>query len=68
MKANIGNADRVLRIAVGAMLIVLALLGQIGVWGWLGLIPLATGIFRVCPGYALFGIRTCKARTTKCGR
>lgn len=63
MKTNVGAVDRVLRIAVGAILIVAALLGQIGVWGWLGLIPLATGLFRICPGYSLFGVRTCKVHT-----
>lgn len=49
MKANIGTIDRGARIAVGLVLIILALTGSIGAWGWIGLVPLATGIFRVCP-------------------
>ncbi len=58
---NVGTVDRVLRIAVGLLLIGLALTGQIGLWGWLGVVPLATAFLRFCPAYTLFGIRTCKA-------
>ncbi|MBU1330043.1 MAG: DUF2892 domain-containing protein [Gammaproteobacteria bacterium] len=60
MKANIGTLDRTLRIAVGLCLIVLSLLGVIGMWGWVGLVPLATGALRFCPVYPLLGINTCK--------
>jgi hypothetical protein len=59
MKTNIGTIDRSLRIAVGLLLIGLSLSGVIGVWGWIGLVPLATGIFRFCPLYTLLGIKTC---------
>lgn len=59
MKRNIGGFDRILRIAAGAALVSATALGVIGPWGWLGIIPLATGLFRVCPAYALLGIRTC---------
>ncbi|WLH15079.1 DUF2892 domain-containing protein [Pseudomonas hefeiensis] len=59
MKANIGTIDRSLRIAAGLVLIALSLSGVIGLWGWIGLVPLATGIFRFCPVYTLLGIRTC---------
>jgi hypothetical protein len=59
MKANIGTIDRSLRIVVGLLLIGLSLSGVIGVWGWIGLVPLATGIFRFCPVYTLLGIKTC---------
>ncbi len=61
MKANVGTIDRVLRIVVGLVLIGLSLGGVIGAWGWIGLLPLATGIFRFCPAYTLLGIKTCKA-------
>lgn len=60
MKTNIGAADRIIRIAVGAVLIGATSLGTIGPWGWLGVLLVATGLFRFCPAYALFGIRTCK--------
>jgi hypothetical protein len=59
MKTNVGGIDRILRIAVGVILIALTLMGTIGAWGWLGLIPLATGIFRSCPLYSLTGMNTC---------
>jgi hypothetical protein len=59
MQANVGTLDRILRIAAGAALIALAATGHIGFWGYLGIIPLATGLFRFCPAYTLLGIRTC---------
>lgn len=58
MQCNVGGIDRILRIAVGALLVVLAITGTVGAWGYLGLIPLATGIFRFCPAYPLLGINT----------
>nr|WP_298145087.1 DUF2892 domain-containing protein [uncultured Pseudomonas sp.] len=60
MKANIGTIDRSLRIAVGLILIGLTLAGMIGLWGWIGLVALATGVFRFCPAYRLLGINSCK--------
>ena len=60
MQCNVGGIDRILRIAVGALLIILAITGTIGTWGYLGLIPLATGIFRFCGAYSLLGINTSK--------
>lgn len=59
MKVNVGTLDRVLRIIVGMVLIVLAITGVIGVWGWIGVVPLATGLFKFCPLYSLIGISTC---------
>ena len=49
MKVNVGGIDRILRIAAGALLIVLAALSVIGPWGYIGIVPLLTGLFRV-PG------------------
>ena len=48
MKKNVGGIDRVLRIVVGLVLIALAVAGQIGAWGWLGVVVLATGVFSFC--------------------
>lgn len=62
MNANVGSTDRAIRILLGLGLIAATLAGAIGVWGWLGVIPLATGIFRFCPAYLPFGIRTCAAK------
>lgn len=59
MKANVGGIDRILRIVVGAILIVLAALGTIGAWGFIGIVPLATGLFRFCPVYPMLGLNTC---------
>ncbi len=60
MKRNVGNADKTIRIAVGLILIVLSLLGTIGWWGYLGIIPLLAGVVGNCPLYTLLGISTCK--------
>ncbi len=62
MHANVGNADRTIRILIGLGLIGATLAGAIGIWGWIGVIPLATGIFRFCPAYVPFGLRTCSTR------
>ena len=59
MKSNVGGIDRALRILLGLALIVLAATGTIGVWGWIGLVFLATGVFRFCPIYRLLGLNTC---------
>jgi hypothetical protein len=59
MKANVGTVDRVLRIAVGLILIGLALSGKAGYWAWIGLLPLLTGILRFCPAYTLLHCKTC---------
>ena len=62
MKANVGNIDRIFRTLIGLGLIATTVLGYIGMWGWLGVIPLATGVFRVCPAYLPFGFSTCRSR------
>ena len=59
MKLNVGGIDRVLRILVGLVLIGLAATGAVGWWGWLGIVPLATGLIGWCPPYAIFGWSTC---------
>jgi hypothetical protein len=58
-KTNVGGMDRILRIAVGVILIALTLMGTIGAWGWIGLVPLATGFMRSCPLYSILGMNTC---------
>ncbi len=59
MKSNVGGIDRILRIALGLVLIGLAATGTVGIWGWLGIVPLATGAIGWCPPYAIFGFNTC---------
>jgi len=63
MKTNIGNIERGIRVAGGLVLIALAVTGTVGWWGWLGAVPLATGLVGWCPPYAMLGISTCKTRT-----
>jgi O-antigen ligase len=64
MTKNIGNIERIIRIVGGLVLIALAATGTVGVWGWLGLVPLATGLIGWCPPYSLLGINTCKNKNT----
>lgn len=59
MKQNIGSLDRILRVVLGLVLIGLAATGKVGVWGWVGVVPLATAAIGWCPPYALFGWSTC---------
>jgi len=58
-KTNVGGLDRVARIVIGLVLVALALVGPKTPWGWLGLIPLATGLLRTCPLYLLVGLDSC---------
>ena len=64
MNANLGATDRALRIFAGSLLILLSLLNVIGSWGWIGLVPIATGALRFCPAYAVLGLRSCPANTS----
>lgn len=60
MQQNVGSIDRAIRAIVGIGLISLVFIGPQTVWGWIGVIPLATAIIGWCPPYALLGINTCK--------
>ncbi len=57
--ANVGTADRAIRIILGIALIALAITGTIGAWGWIGIVPLVTAFLKFCPAYAIFGLKTC---------
>ena len=56
---NEGNLDRILRVVVGAIVISLVFVGPQSAWGWVGLVPLVTGLAGKCPVYSLLGINTC---------
>lgn len=56
---NEGKLDRVIRVIVGVILISLVFTGPKTAWGWIGLVPLVTGLVGTCPLYTLFGMRTC---------
>lgn len=59
MKTNEGTLDRVLRIAVGILLLALTFTNTIGMWGYIGVVPLVTGLVGWCPLYTVLGINTC---------
>jgi hypothetical protein len=65
MTANVGNADRAIRIVAGLALLSMLLWveGSARWWGLIGLVPLATGFLRWCPAYTLLGTSTCGSRT-----
>ncbi len=60
MPCNEGKIDRLLRVIVGLALISLVFVGPKAVWGWVGIVPLLTGLIGFCPLYTLLGINTCK--------
>ena len=62
MKPNEGTIDRVLRVVAGLGILSLAFIGPQSPWGYVGLVPLATGLIGFCPLYAMFGINTCPAK------
>ena len=63
MKINEGGWDRAVRVIVGLALILAAALGYVGVWGYIGILPLVTGIIGVCPAYSLLGMNTCPMKS-----
>ena len=63
MTKNVGGIDRLARFALGMALIAMALTGFIGAWGWIGLVPLATGLMGSCPAYRLIGLDTCPMKS-----
>ena len=67
MNTNVGTFDRIARIIVGLLLIAFAL--GVGFpktgwnWiGWIGVVPILTAVFGVCPLYSLLGLSTCRWR------
>lgn len=57
---NEGTIDRVLRVGLGVAFIALVFVGPQTPWGWLGLVPLLTGLVGFCPLYRLVGVNSCK--------
>jgi hypothetical protein len=60
MSRNEGGLDRTLRVIVGLAMIGLAATGKVGAWGYIGALPVLTGLVGWCPAYTLLGIKTCK--------
>ena len=65
LKKNEHPVERALRVVLGVGILALAFVGPKTPWGWLGLIPLATGLLGSCPLYTLFGVDTCKLASGK---
>jgi hypothetical protein len=63
LKTNIGGLDRAARLCAGIALLGLAATGVIGPWGYVGLVPLATGLLKSCPLYTVLGVSTCPTRS-----
>jgi hypothetical protein len=63
MPRNEGTIDRALRIIAGLVLISLVFIGPQTVWGWIGVVPLITGLVGYCPAYRLLGINTCALKS-----
>ena len=61
MCRNVGAIDRILRIVIGVILIAVTVMGMLPVWGWVGVVPLITGLLGICPAYTVFGFKSCKS-------
>lgn len=59
MSRNEGTIDRILRVILGIVLLSLVFVGPQTPWGWIGIVPLVTGLVGTCPLYSILGIRTC---------
>lgn len=62
---NESGFDRLIRVLLGVAVLSLLFVGPQTAWGWLGLVPLATGIIGNCPAYALFGLSTCSEESSR---
>jgi len=62
MKINEHPVERIVRVGAGLALVGLAAAGTIGVWGYIGVVAILTGVVGVCPIYSLFGMSTCPPR------
>ena len=60
--ANVGGIDKTLRIVAGAGLVGATVAGLLPVWGYIGIVPLATGLIGWCPIYPLLGMNTCPTK------
>ncbi len=60
MKKNMSGLDRVVRISIGVLLIISAMVGALGPWAYVGVLAIVVGLVGNCPVYTLFGVKTCK--------
>jgi len=59
MKCNVGKADRIIRVIVGAGIIAIGVYLK-SWWGAIGVIPIISAAIGWCPAYLPFGISSCK--------
>lgn len=57
--------ERIVRVIVGIGILSLAFIGPHSSWGYIGIVPLLTGLLGSCPAYTLFGISTCQTTARK---
>jgi len=60
MTCNVGKTERVIRVLAGLGILSLVFTGPQTAWGWIGAVPLLTGLIGYCPAYSLIGFNTCK--------
>lgn len=60
--ANVSSYDRLIRVVIGIVLLSLVFWGPQSPWGWIGLIPLVTGLVGMCPFYRALGMSTLPPR------
>jgi hypothetical protein len=65
MKLNVGAIDRTLRGSIGLLFVTSTLIGAIGIWGYLGVVPLVSAILGFCPAYRLAGFSSCVGDESK---
>lgn len=63
MTINEGKLDRAVRMVLGLALIAMVFIGPQTPWGWVGIVPLLTGLVGYCPLYSIFGINTCAMKS-----
>lgn len=59
---NLGTTDRIIRVLVGLALLSLVFVGPATPWGWIGVVPLLTGLVGACPLYRILGLKSCATK------
>jgi len=57
--------ERGVRVVIGLALIGLAVAGKVGAWGYVGIVPVVTGLLGSCPLYTVLGFSTCPLKAGK---